>query len=415
MLEHAQEPDANRVDPLKGVNIGTPEMIRDPFPTFRALQQNHPVAWNEQLKGWIVTRFDDVDRVLRDPHTSVEKLGPFVDRSSEEDRPAIEFLAEVLGDWMLFADPPQHTELRRALKDAFMPAEIKALEPRVRATVDRLLDELPLETPVDWVEGFAYPLPAMVIGELFGLPREELEDLKRWSDPLGRLVLASTERENLYSNAAKAVREMCDRFMTLVAEHRKQPRDNFTSQMIANAEHLTDEQIVHNLVLVLWAGHDTTTNHLATAVHYLCARPDLFQVLRDDPALIPGTVEEFLRLDSPAHMLMRLAQRDMELSGQTIRAGDRIFLMMNTANRDDAKFDAPDDLQPERKKNRHLSFGKGIHVCLGAPLARLEGVQALTAICERYCDIQFAGDPVTWRPNLIMRGPDYLQVKLFPA
>ncbi len=415
MQESFKSAGAGRHDPLDGTDIADPAIIADPFPTFRRLQEECPVAWNRQLNGWVVTRYVDVDFVLRSPATSVEKLQPFVAHSSAGERGDVEILGEALSDWMVFRDPPRHSDLRRALKDAFMPAEIKALAPRVRAIADELLAGLPTGEAVDFVREFAFSLPAMVIGELFGLPRAELESLKNWSDPLGKFVLASTERDNLYRNAGRAVREMKARFQDLVADHRLKPRDDFTSQMIANAGDLSDDEIIHTLILVLWAGHDTTTNHLATTAHYLCARPDLFQALRRDPALIPGAVEEFLRLDGPAHMLVRLAKTEMNVGGQAIQAGERLFVMMNTANRDPAKFDDADSPDPARRKNRHMAFGKGIHVCLGAPLARLEGVQALTALTERFADIRFADDAVEWRQNLIMRGPSYLPVRLTPA
>ncbi len=405
----------DRFDPLADMDLTDPEFVTNPHGILETLQQKTPVAWNNQLKGWIVTRFDDVDFVLRSPHTSVEKLQPFVAHSSSSDRVDIELLGDVLSDWMLFADPPHHTKLRRALKDAFMPAEIKALTPRVQATIGELLDSLPVGQDIDMVSRFSAPLPALVIGDLFGLPRSDQGLLKEWSDPLGRFVLASTNRENLYSNAANAVRAMKARLLELVDEHRQAPRDNFTSRMLANAGELSDDEIVHSLIVVLWAGHDTTSNHLATVLHYLCARPDLFHLLRQNLDLIPGAVEEFLRLDSPAHMMVRLVKEDIEVSGQKIKAGERIFAMMNTANRDPQKFAEPNQVQVDRAKNRHLSFGKGMHGCLGAPLARLEGVQALTALCERYSDIRFAAEPATWRQNLIMRGPSYLPVRLTSA
>ena len=404
-----------RADPLADRDLTDPAIVSDPYPTYGWLQENAPVVWNQQLRGWVVTRYDDVERVLRDPRTSVEKLQPFVAHSSASERSDVELLGQVLGDWMVFRDPPRHNQLRRALKDAFMPGATKALAPQVRRILHELLASLPTDEPVDMVQQFAFPLPAMVIGELFGLRRDELDDLKAWSDPLGKFVLASTERDNLYRNAGRAVRAMKDRFHLLVEEHRRKPKQNFTSHLIANAGDLSDDEIVHTLVLVLWAGHDTTTNHLATTIHYLCARPDLFQSLRRDPSLIPGAVEEFLRLDGPAHMLVRLAKSEMTLGGKSIGAGERIFLMMNTANRDPRKFAHSDTPQPERKKNRHLAFGKGIHVCLGAPLARLEGVEALSALCAHYADIRFADTPSEWRQNLIMRGPRYLPVRLTPA
>jgi len=397
-----------RSDPLANTDLTDPAIVTDPYPTYRWLQDNAPIAWNQQLNGWIVTRYKDVRQALQSPALSVEKLQPFVAHSSSEQRRDVEILGEVLSDWMVFKDPPDHSKLRRALKDAFMPTEIKSLTPTVRATVDGLLEKLPVGQPCEVVSALAFPLPAMVIGDLFGLPLDEIDRLKAWSDPLGRFVLAATDKSDLYPRAANAVREMKARFHDLVADHRRAPRDNFTSRMIANAKDLTDDEIVHTLVLVLWAGHDTTTNLIATTLYHLCRNPDEFDRLRTNPDSIPAAVDELLRIDGPAHMLVRLAKADLTIGDTAMRAGERLFLMMNTANRDPAVFDAGDDLDLTRAENRHLAFGRGVHMCLGAPLARLEGEQVLHGLTERFRTIRFGdGEPV-WRQNLIMRGPSKL-------
>jgi len=397
-----------RTDPLANTDLTDPAIVADPYPTYRRLQDTAPIAWNQQLNGWIVTRYKDVRQALQNPALSVEKLQPFVAHSSTGERQDVEILGEVLSDWMVFKDPPDHSKLRRALKDAFMPAEIKSLTPTVRATVDGLLEKLPISQPCEVVSNLAFPLPAMVIGDLFGLPRSELDRLKAWSDPLGRFVLGATDRSGLYPRAANAVREMKTRFHELVADHRRAPHDNFTSRMIANATDLSDDEIVHTLVLVLWAGHDTTTNLIATTLYHLCRNPHEFDRLHANPDTIPTAVEELLRIDGPAHMLVRLAKTDLAIGDTDVRAGERLFLMMNTANRDPAVFDHGDDLNLSREENRHLAFGRGVHMCLGAPLARLEGEQVLHGLTERFRSIRFGDEEPVWRQNLIMRGPSKL-------
>ena len=414
MNESFKRAGAGRSDPLTETDLTNPAIIADPHPTYAWLQQAAPVAWSHQLHGWIVTRYHDAHRALLHPALSVEKLEPFVAHSSAADRENVEVLGRVLSDWMVFKDPPTHTRLRRALKDAFMPAEIAELKPRVRAIVDELLDDLPAGEPVDFVERFAFPLPAMVIGDLFGLPRGELDALKAWSDDLGKFVLASTEaeRDRIYRLAGQAVARMKERFGRLVEDHRREPRDDFTSRLIENAEGLSTEQIVHTLVLVLWAGHETTTNLLATAAHHMCRMPGTFSGLRAEPDGIPAAVEECLRADGPAHMLVRLAKEPLEIGGQKIDAGDRVYVMMNAANRDPAFVDDPHSVDFSRPPGKHLGFGRGIHMCLGAPLARLEGEQALLGLTERFSDIRYAGRPTEWRQNLIIRGPRRLNVVL---
>jgi cytochrome P450 len=406
---------ADRHDPLAETDLTDPNIVSNPHPTYGWLQENAPVSWNQQLNGWILTRYDDVFRALSEPRTSVEKLQPFVAHASAANRGDIEDLGKVLSDWMVFADPPHHTDLRRLLKDAFMPADIKALAPKVAATVAELLDAIDTDRPQKMVKEFAIPLPAMVIGDLFGLPRDEVEDLKRWSEGLGKFVLGATDRTGLYENAGAAVRDMCARFRALIGEHRDNPAaDSFTNQLIKNAGELSDDALIHTLVLVLWAGHETTTNLLATSIHHLCLRPDLYQALRQNRDLVPGAVEEFLRLDGPANMLVRLAKEDLQFGGQTVRAGERMFLMLNTANRDQTKFSEPEDWQFQRLKNRHMAFGKGIHVCLGAPLARMEGIKAIEGLLDRYESIEFDGEDQPWRQHMIIRGPEELTLRLRP-
>lgn len=404
----------NRPDPLAGTNLTDPSIIADPHPVYGALQAETPVVWNQQLHGWVVTGYEACRKAMLHPGMSVEKLDPFVRHSSAADRKNVETLGEVLGDWMVFKDPPTHTQLRRSLKDAFMPAEIRELQPRVRAIVDDLMTALPVGAPVDMVANFAFPLPAMVIGDLFGMPREELDTLKTWSDDLGKFVLASVdaEQDRIYLLAGEAARQMKARFQVLLDDHRANPRDDFTSRMIANSDGLTDDQIVHNLVLLLWAGHETTTNLIATSIHHLCRDPARFTALKDDPARVPGTVEESLRMDGPAQMLVRFAKEDLELEGHIIPKGEMVYVMLNTANRDPAMFDAPEAFDAAREVNKHLGFGRGIHMCLGAPLARLEGEQALHGLTECYASMRFAGDETEWRQNLIIRGPRRLEVVL---
>ncbi len=401
-----------RLDPLAGTDLTNPEIIADPHPVYGLLQAETPVAWNNQLHGWVVTGYEAARKALLHPALSVEKLAPFVRHSSARDRANVEILGEVLGDWMVFRDPPTHTQLRRSLKDAFMPAEIRELQPRVRAIVDELLAGLPEGEPVDVVERFAFPLPAMAIGDLFGMPRDELDTLKAWSDDLGKFVLASVDadQDRIYLLPGEAARRMKARFQILLDDHRARPRDDFTSRMIANSEGLTDGQIVHNLVLLLWAGHETTTNLIATAIHHLCSDPARFDRLRAEPSLAPGTVDECLRMDGPAQMLVRFAKEDLEFEGQPITRDEMVYIMINTANRDPAIFEAPEDFDAAREVNKHLGFGRGIHMCLGAPLARLEGEQALHGLAGRYKSMRFAGPATVWRQNLIIRGPRKLEV-----
>ena len=390
-------------------------VLDDPHPVYNRLRDEAPVHWNASLGGWIVTRHADVRRALLDPRLSVEKMGRFEQRRrGGEGHADIAFLARTLADWMVFTDPPRHRELRRAMQNAFLARDIPVLESSVRGVVDELLEPLGPEGRMDLVADFAHPLPAIVIAELFGMPREEREQLKRWSDALGRFVLGdveSTGHDEKYGAAARAARAMAARFHALVDEHRRAPRDDFTQLLLRDGAHLGDDEIVHTLMFVLFAGHETTTNLIASAVLWLVRNPDLMARLRAEPERVADAVEELLRMDGPVQMVFRLAREDVEYGGTTIRAGERVLLVLNAANRDPSVFERPDELDIDRGRNRHVSFGPGAHFCLGAPLARLEARVALQGLLTRFERLELGPEPLSWRPELVIHGLQALPVR----
>lgn len=413
MSEAFKDQGRDRSDPLSGIDLTASAVTDNPHPTYGWLQRHEPVAWSRQLHGWIVTGYDDVRRALQDPRLSVEKLAPFASHATQAARPDIETLNTVLADWMVMRDPPHHSRLRRALKDVFMPQAMARQTPRIESVTAELLDAMPPEGECDVVEHFAYPLPAMVISDLFGMPREEVGRLKAWSDDVGKFVLGAADAPDRHAVAAQALREMTDRFRELTRSRRQQPGDDFTTHMAAHPEKLSDDEIAHSLTLVLFAGHETTTNLIASSIYHLARLPDRYAALRKDPGLIPDAVEEFLRFDGPIQMVVRLARSATRIGGRDIAEGERVLLVLNAANRDPTGFDAPEDLDTGRQKNRHVAFGRGIHICLGAPLARLEGRIALRGLSRRYGGISLSDhDAVSWRRNLIVRGPRTLKVRL---
>ena len=391
-------------------DLRSPAVLDDPHPVYNRLREEAPVHWNASLGGWILTRHADVRRALRDERLSVEKMGRFEERrSGGEGHADIAFLARTLADWMVFNDPPRHRELRRAMQNAFLARDIPVLEANVRAVVDELLDPLGAEGRMDLVADFAHPLPAIVIAELFGMPRTEREQLKGWSDALGRFVLGNVENtahDAKYGSAARAARAMAARFHALVDEHRRAPRDDFTQLLLRDGAHLSDDEIVHTLMFVLFAGHETTTNLIASGVLWLVRTPGLMARLRAEPGRIADAVEELLRMDGPVQMVFRLAREDVEYGGTTIRAGERVHLVLNAANRDPSVFERPNELDIERGRNRHVSFGPGAHFCLGAPLARLEARVALQGLLARFdrLELEPAAAPLAWRPELVIHG-----------
>ena len=403
--------------PATGLDLRSPAVLDDPHPVYDRLRARAPAHWSASLGGWVLTRHADVRRALLDPRLSVEKMGRFeARRSGGEGHADVAFLARTLADWMVFNDPPRHRELRRAMQNAFLARDIPILETNVRAVVDELLDPLGAAGRMDLVADFAHPLPAIVIAELFGLPRREREQLKQWSDDLGRFVLGNVEdtgHDAKYGRAARAARAMATRFHALVGEHRRTPREDFTQLLIRDGAHLRDEEIVHTLMFVLFAGHETTTNLIASAVLSLLRNPTLAAHLRAEPERVADAVEEFLRMDGPVQMVFRLALEDVEYGGAVIRAGERVHLVLNAANRDPSVFDRPHETDLERGRSRHVSFAPGAHFCLGAPLARLEARVALQGLLARFPRMELDGDPaaLSWRPELVIHGLRALPVR----
>ena len=409
------DPVAMNPEPDAGLDLRSSAVLDDPHPVYNRLREQAPVHWSGSLGGWVVTRHPDVRRALLDPRLSVEKMGRFAERrSGGEGHADISFLSKTLADWMVFTDPPRHRELRRAMQNAFLARDIPVLESNVRGVVDELLEPLGAKGRMDLVRDFAHPLPAIVIAELFGMPRDEREQLKSWSDDLGRFVLGNVEdtgHDAKYGAAARAARAMATRFHGLVEDHRRAPRDDFTQLLLRDGAHLSDDEIVHTLMFVLFAGHETTTNLIASGVLWLVRNPELMARLRAEPPRVADAVEELLRMDGPVQMVFRLAREDVEYGGTTIRAGERVHLVLNAANRDPGVFERPDELDIDRGRNRHVSFGPGAHFCLGAPLARLEARVALEGLLGRFERLELEPEPLSWRPELVIHGLRALPIR----
>ena len=395
-------------EPEPGPDLRSAAVLDDPHPVYDRLRERTPAHWSPSLGGWVLTRHADVRQALLDPRLSVEKMGRFErDRGGGKGHADVALLARTLADWMVFNDPPRHRELRRAMQNAFLARDVPGLEANVRTAVDELLDPLGPEGRMDLVADFAHPLPATVIAELFGMPRRERERLKGWSDQLGRFVLGNVENtahDAKYGGAARAARAMAARFHALVEEHRRSPRDDFTQLLLRDGAHLSDDEIVHTLMFVLFAGHETTANLIASGVLWLVRNPALTALLRAAPERVADAVEELLRMEGPVQMVFRLAREDVEYGGTTIRAGERVHLVLNAANRDPAVFERPDELDIDRGRVRHVSFAPGAHFCLGAPLARLEARVALQGLLARFERLEIESEPLSWRPELVIHG-----------
>ena len=395
-----------------------PETIANPFPALKRLQEQEPLHWSDSLGGWVVTRYDDCRLVTLDERFSADKMRPFFEHLSAERRAKVKELEWSVGLWAVFQDPPGHTRLRRLLNRGFTSRAVESMAPRIHAIVHELIDAVIDQGEMDFVRDFAYPLPASVIMEMLGVPRSELDNFKLWSDDLALFVGSALVTADKYDRAETATIAMSDCFRQLLRERRRRPRDDMMSALLQAEETgnmLSEEELIATCILLLFAGHETTANLLGTGLYYLLAYPDQQQRLRAEPNLAEAAVEEILRYDGPTGTIVRIALPAVDVHAQTIAASDRVFAMLNAANRDPRAFDDPDRFDIARAPNRQVTFGHGIHFCLGAPLARLEGKIALPAILERLGDIEQTTDRLRWSDTLVLRGLKSLPIRFRPA
>lgn len=390
-----------------------PAVIADPYPTFRRLQDADPVHTSAILGGRVVTRFADVRACLTDERLSSDRITPFVrHRAGRHDAPLIETLGRTLGLWAVFTDPPKHTRLRALMNRTFTTRAVERLRPRIEAIVDELLARVRDQGQMDLIRDFAYPLPIAVIGDMLGVPAADRPTFKEWSDELATFVGSAVATPDKYERAAKGLVQMQDYFRGLLDARRRAPKDDLTSALAsAQAQDPTyaDDELVATAILLLFAGHETTTNLIGNGMLALLRHPDQLARLRANPALAGSAVEEMLRYDGPSGAMVRVAAAEYAIDGATIAPGERLFLMINAANRDPRQFEEPDRFDVTRDPNRHIAFGAGIHFCVGAPLARLEAQIAVPALA-RLPGLARATDQLRWLDSLVFRGVTSLPV-----
>ena len=396
------------------------EEIADPFPTFARLRQGDPVHWSDILGGWVLTRYCDVRAALFDRRLSADRITPFRDHLPPAQQGELSDLLAMLGLWAVFNDAPEHTRRRGLLNKAFTPRTVAGLRPAIAALVERLIDDLAEREQFDLIADFAYPLPATVIAGMIGVPAADLDRFKRWSDDIAVFVGSALSTPNKRERALGGAREMADYFRAMVAEHRGRPREDILSALIAAEEDgvgLGENEIVASCILLLFAGHETTTNLIGNGMLALLRHPDQLALLRARPELAPDAVEEMLRYDGPTQAMTRIAREDLDFAGangerRLVRRGERIFALLNAANRDPEIFAEPERFLVARTDNRHLSFGYGPHFCLGAPLARLEAQIGVAALLRRRPALALADDQPEWSDSFVLRGVKALRVSV---
>ena len=372
----------------------SPQLRANPYPLYDELRRKDPVHRMRLIDGWVLTNYEDVDMVLRD-HRRFGNEG--------RDFGYIPYIS------MLDLDPPAHTRIRGLVSRGFTPRSVSALEPRVRQRVDELLDALEGRDRIDLIQDFAFPLPVIVIAELLGVPPEDREQFNEWSN-IAALTVDPLLNETQVRRVRQAIEELFEYFDGVAAARRKDPQDDLVS-VLANAEEdgerLSREDLLINLVLFLAAGNETTRNLIGNGTLALLRHPEQLQRLRDAPGLLDTAIDELLRYDSPVQVDGRIVRESLEIGGKKIRPGQRVLCILGAANRDPAAFPDPDTLDIGREAGNHLAFGRGIHYCLGAPLARLEGRIAFEALLSRYQSLALAEEP-RYRDQVTLRGLEAL-------
>jgi pimeloyl-[acyl-carrier protein] synthase len=375
-----------------------PEVIANPYPTYHRLRQEDPVHLSP-LGIWALSRYDDAAMLLRDP-----RFGRRGFQQILESR----FGRQGLGQSMLFQDPPDHTRLRTLVNKGFTPRVIEGMRSHIQQVVDGLLDQVKAAGRMDVVADLAYPLPVIVICEMVGVPAEDREKFRDWSYAIARSLDAiAVPNEELARRANEAQDALTAYFARLIEERRRAPRPDLLSALIAAEEagdRLTTQELFATGILLFIAGHETTVNLIGNGTLALLRNPDQMQRLRAEPGLIASAVEELLRFDSPVQRTGRLLYEDVTIDGKTIPKGSIAVALIGAANRDPAHFPDPDRLDITRSDNRHLAFGWGIHFCLGAPLARLEGQIAFSTLLRRFPRLALAADQVEYRETSTLRG-----------
>ena len=402
--------------PTQGLHYdpSDPATVADPYPALLALQRDDPAHWNPAVKAWILTRYEDVKACLAAQQMSVDRIRPFYEALPAAERDALAELMRYLTLWLVFRDPPEHTRLRQLMGRAFTMRAVETLRPSIEEAVALLASRLPQGEPFDFVNDFAMQLPAYVIMDLLGVPRDRMFQLKSCSDRMQLFIGSARNAPDKYARAAEGAHEMAAVFRTLIEERRAEPRDDLISALISSRDEddaLSEDELIAACMLVMFGGHETTTNLLAGGMAKFISHAEAARRLAEDPALAKPAVEECLRLDGPSGSMARMVAVEHELHGKTLSPGERVFAMINAANLDPEVFDRPHEFDITRPRNRHLTFGYGPHFCMGAALARLEGEVAFLHLVREFPKMQLAGT-IDWHATLIMRGPRIMPVQI---
>lgn len=406
---------------LATVDLTSAAFRSNPHPVYDQMRLHRPrlLEENDNYREWQFTRHEDVSFVLKDPRFIKEsaRLSPPAAQTEPEPEAAPANrnpLYQMFDNWMLFRDPPNHTRLRSLVNQAFTPRMIDRLQPRIESIAATLLAPLREQGAFDLINAYAFPLPVIVIAEMLGVPTEDRPLFREWSTAISSTIEFGNVAEGTIERGGIMAAQVMDYFRQLVRQRRKAPQSDVISTMIAAEEagtRLTEDELLATCVLLLFAGHETTLNLIGNSVSLLLAHPEAERLVRTEPNIMPSAVDEFLRYESPVQLTNRFAAQDVLIHGDQIKRGDNINVFLGAANRDPEIFANPHQLDVLRHPNRHLAFAAGPHFCIGAPLARMEGEVALSALLSTFAVIEPDYTDVPWRESGVFRGPVSLPVR----
>jgi cytochrome P450 len=383
--------------------------LQNPYPVLARLRTTDPVHWFEPWRMWLVTRYRDVQQVLRHDGTlwsAVGQTSAALAHLPPDQRAELGGMERLFSAGLLWSDPPDHTRIRAVVNKAMRPRDAEAMRPRIQGIVAELLDEIDPDRPFDLVGKFAALVPVTVLAELLGIPSADVPRFRSWADTLAAFLGSPRPSAELALAAQDTVLETREFIDRLATERRERPADDVVSRLVA-ARHsgavLSDDEFHATLIVLLIGGHRTTSALIGNAVLALLRHPDALNALRLGRAEIVTAVEEFLRYDSPHQRTIRIAREDTRVGDHQIAAGGVVALLNGAANRDPDQFEDPDELRLDRSPNRHLTLSAGIHFCIGAPLARIEGAAAIGGFVARFPDLELLEDPPVWLENHTLR------------
>jgi cytochrome P450 len=392
----------------------SPAFKANPFPAWEDLRTTEPLyrfLVTEQQYAWMVTRYEDAQAILKDQRFIKNRMTLL----SEEEKDQMERSSptlKLLSYNMLAADAPDHSRLRRLVSKTFTPRMIEGLRNRIQQITDDLLDQVQERGEMNIINDFAFPLPVTVICEMLGIPAEDRQQFRKWSNA----ILDQSAPFEANREAPPEVEEFTNYLRGLIDIKSRHPDDRLVSQLVQveeGGDRLSESELISMIFLLIVAGHETTVNLIASGTLALLQHPEQMRLLQNDPSLIVPAIEELLRYTAPVIIgTGRWASEDIEMHGTLIPKGEMVLVSLMGANSDPEHFAAPADLDITREENEHVAFGKGIHFCLGAPLARLEGQIAISTLLRRLPDLHLQGDAqdLKWRPGLILRGLQELPV-----